>query len=1795
QNVFVYYTNFTNFKGWVAGGKVSYSADDGLVASFNGPGYLVTNSSYGPGTGFVAGVSSIGDVDDVGYFDINQTANGGTAWAGAFIRLACGYTYPDQWNASGEANGCGSAYGYFVNAEGIPGIYMVEILNRTSSVQSLNGMFSKDIRTDYPEYPARVGFDGVYSSLSVKWAFVFSMPPDGVMPEFNVSQDVYPAGSSQNVHAPNGILYYVPIEINNDQAEPTQDPYQQLVLINSSEYSRYEAYNLQNVEFFYANGTVIPSWLENSPYLQQNAHTFPRSVAYQPYVAVNSSKTFTEYIGTGAHSVSVGVFNGTVKVDILQGDNVLDSREVRGCPFDYVVSVPSPSYFYVNFKSTGQPLQITVTRVNGSPLVAYNVYSGFISNFTASLITLPPQFALDISPYPATATPVNTGMSFILKAPKYSEPTPLAIWIGEGYWNPTGAFWWAQIGFNNWAGGNMNVSYAGWGIFSNIFPSVGGTDTNYPLIPGKNYNFTMALVSGTTWEFLVNGTLIREGNLTGLFNVTTSIANSGADLGLETLTAWGGNVNITNLITIPVAMSFRVKNGWTEQNNLSLDVVGENWWNKEATASPGISIWGVEGSLQNSSIPEGEVLFNDSLSRLFIFPPLDTGPVYGSYTFSAQDTPEYYASVKVENDGTIYVVPDNGTVLFTIASYSGGTENYREVENAELTGLRCYVVTHPELLANPFADKKAAIFVAKLNNLSNGAPFYPGKVQEMLVQNSPFCNECAVTFTESGLRPGTQWSVMLNGITKYSTGNITFTVPSGLYNFSVGSVEGYMTSPFYGSVYVEYPNVTQHITFVPVTFNYTFHAFTQNYPAVNVTAASTGLQISAISYGDGVYLIGGEETANSPLLLEYNISSGEVKDLSSSVPATFRFITSISYAAGAFYIGGVPSGNQWAFAELNLSTGQIRSLSSAFPTASIPPSIYAVSSFGNVVYLGGYYRYVGQGSFLYSYNIKNGSAENLSSLLPPQSIMTLTLSSNGKNELFIAGILGNYSSFSELYNTTTGSVYYIDLPPDVESLGASAFINGSFFVGGSSLTGAELLEINDRGSITGNYSSYLENYIQVVSLASFNRSVLVGGWGPNGAFVLLLNPEEKQDMSEITMTGGWAVQGSELLASSSDGNTLMVGGAVTTQFGNYSGALLGLVYRNGSFADMSSRVPKTYQSCVYYQPPQQNFYVGAVPNVVSPNGSITFYGQFLATNASYRLIFGSNIIPVRTNRYGFFSCTVELDNLEPGDYLITLSNGSKNYYNYFAVLYYYPYMIYGARIPKASEIGYSILKDGAVVRDGQYIEFYRQTEGEIPVTSINYLVQWNQIMFQNLTPAGWTVAPLGQLGYASQYSINPMVYQYSFWNDYGISEVTASGRFIPLARSNSYLYIEGNTMILWIPYSLINETEFPWAFATDYVQNSPVYNPNYRIEAGQSFLSYFCSNETPSSFIAYSVKFVESGLPVGTEWSVTLDGMTKTSNTDAITFQVPNGKYNYGAESSVSGGSGIRYLALNASGAVTVNGSNLSVAVPYQTQYYLTMVVIPSNAGNILPGSGWHNAGASVNISATANNGYRFYKWVGTGSGSYSGTENPATVTVNGPVTEVASFEELYQVAFTESGLPIGAQWTVALNGTTKSSNASAITFDVPAGTYAFSVGPVSGYSVLPSSGTLTVNSNISQKITFSQLKAVTFTETGLPAGASWSVTLNGVTKTSTNSTITFMIPPGNYTYTISYPSGYKASQSTGTVSVSASSVQAPVAVTYTAVTTAAPQQNQSALIITATVTVIAIIAVVALVLRRRK
>jgi hypothetical protein len=73
----------------------------------------------------------------------------------------------------------------------------------------------------------------------------------------------------------------------------------------------------------------------------------------------------------------------------------------------------------------------------------------------------------------------------------------------------------------------------------------------------------------------------------------------------------------------------------------------------------------------------------------------------------------------------------------------------------------------------------------------------------------------------------------------------------------------------------------------------------------------------------------------------------------------------------------------------------------------------------------------------------------------------------------------------------------------------------------------------------------------------------------------------------------------------------------------------------------------------------------------------------------------------------------------------------------------------------------------------------------------------------------------------------------------------------------------------------------------------------------------------------------------------------------------------------------------------------------------------------------------------------------------------------------------------------------------------------------------------------------------------VTFTQTGIPEGVSWSVTLNGETKTSTNQTITFEVQRGEYNYTITLPQGYTSTTPlSGTFSTEEGITQTPIQVT---------------------------------------
>lgn len=92
------------------------------------------------------------------------------------------------------------------------------------------------------------------------------------------------------------------------------------------------------------------------------------------------------------------------------------------------------------------------------------------------------------------------------------------------------------------------------------------------------------------------------------------------------------------------------------------------------------------------------------------------------------------------------------------------------------------------------------------------------------------------------------------------------------------------------------------------------------------------------------------------------------------------------------------------------------------------------------------------------------------------------------------------------------------------------------------------------------------------------------------------------------------------------------------------------------------------------------------------------------------------------------------------------------------------------------------------------------------------------------------------------------------------------------------------------------------------------------------------------------------------------------------------------------------------SGTASAGGSQTTTFVH---QYLLTMSVNPSNCGSTAPAVGtvFENAGATVGgISATPVAGCTFSSWTGTGSGSFTGSSNPTTITMNGAITEEAGF-----------------------------------------------------------------------------------------------------------------------------------------------------------------------------------------------
>jgi YVTN family beta-propeller protein len=205
--------------------------------------------------------------------------------------------------------------------------------------------------------------------------------------------------------------------------------------------------------------------------------------------------------------------------------------------------------------------------------------------------------------------------------------------------------------------------------------------------------------------------------------------------------------------------------------------------------------------------------------------------------------------------------------------------------------------------------------------------------------------------------------------------------------------------------------------------------------------------------------------------------------------------------------------------------------------------------------------------------------------------------------------------------------------------------------------------------------------------------------------------------------------------------------------------------------------------------------------------------------------------------------------------------------------------------------------------------------------------------------------------------------------------------------------INGTTVIATIPVGT-----WPYGVAYD-PSNGYIYVTNW----GSNTVSIIY---TPAQAIkTYTVTFTESGLPAGTQWSVTFNGLTKSSTSNNITFtDVFAGNYIWNANSIIASGNGTRYIAQASSGTISVP-TELSVSLHYVKQYRVT--IQPTPGGNTSPsGTFWYNAGSTINLTAIPAPGYEFVGWETNSSITFTNSSSATThAVINSPGTIVALFK----------------------------------------------------------------------------------------------------------------------------------------------------------------------------------------------
>ena len=302
----------------------------------------------------------------------------------------------------------------------------------------------------------------------------------------------------------------------------------------------------------------------------------------------------------------------------------------------------------------------------------------------------------------------------------------------------------------------------------------------------------------------------------------------------------------------------------------------------------------------------------------------------------------------------------------------------------------------------------------------------------------------------------------------------------------------------------------------------------------------------------------------------------------------------------------------------------------------------------------------------------------------------------------------------------------------------------------------------------------------------------------------------------------------------------------------------------------------------------------------------------------------------------------------------------------------------------------------------------------------------------------------------------------------------------------------------------------------------------------------------PGAAPLYALNFTETGWPNESIWGAAVYNTSQfavpTGNASFITFYLPDGTYPY----SLCWGSTGPFLCPTSlhweTWSVVIQGASVTVPTRWITPTYSTTF----RETGLRSGESWlvvldgtpHRTNRS-SITFQLSYGNHTYLIEGPAGRTVTGVPPAGVLSITAATNESVVFRtgRTYSMAFARTGLLRNETWCVTLQGLKDCTANTTLRFSpLSAGTYTYTVRPMTGQTIaaklgnmtLPLSGNLTIaNRGLTVALKYAYPYLITFTETGLPVGSNWSVTLRGSTRYTTTGTITFSEPNGTYGYNV--------------------------------------------------------------------